>query len=1392
MSITIPSEITWLFPIVVGESWPEGDEDKLRALGDAWRAASADIDEVITQAGNAATKSFGAMEGQAADAFGEYWKKFVEGADAYLVKLKESCDGLAGSCDNTALEVEYAKYAIIAALIMLAIEIAALIAAAFGTFGTSTAGIPIAQAATRITVQMIFRKLITAILREVLTEVAIDAAIQGIQIAKGDRHSWDWNKTGSAALSGAISGAIGGGMDFVPTRATGLGGNVVEGAVRGGVEGVASTVANAAVTGEDITAGDLARSGVSGGVSGGIGGATSHYDAPTAPGIGDGPGAPPPPGGPPAAPPGPSGGPGGGPPAGPGGPSGGPSAPPVGPSNTPGSTTNSETSAAAAAPPAPPVPHAPSSPSQPGSSTSGGPAPFGGGGVPMGGAPSGVPSGGSSSSGGPSSGGARPGGFAPTSPSGFGGPTPGGAHGPSPQGGPSSQPSSGGPSPSGQGGHASTAPGGAGGGTPGGHASPGGSPASGGPGGTGTSGSPGGPANFSGTGNSGGPGNAGGPGNFGGAGNPGGPGNAGGPANVGGPSNAGVPGNSGGSGIPGGPANAGGPGNPGVPGNFSNAGNPGAPGNSGPGNSGPGNSGPGNSGPSHAAGPLPHSPASSAPHPTGPAPNGNGPGGAPHAMPNGPASHTTATARAETSTGPAFHSGPADVRPAGGQSAPTHRGTDSPAGLPPAGGMPLGGAQPGSPGGTGGSPSAGSRPGWTGTPGSPAPNTPHGPGPRDHAPGRPDQAGSQPPHRPGPPSHPGTHGPASGPGPRPAGPDHAGSQSPVARGPVAPPHGGQPQHAGLPDNGRHPGTSGQNGPDQHDPRASQDADGGPGAPRDTGPLSPDEVNQRHAEPTPAGVSYHRGDADMGDLPQRVRPDSDGRYTVDVHIDPDGHANIGGRRYTPEQFAEVLRRGGDYDGRPIRLIGCDASANGFAPRLAQALGTEVMAPNRPAWTDSGGRVFSSDYEVGPDGGTRPRIPPTGEWSVHSPDGTSTRVGEDGFTPDTPDSDKHQPDPDSARARGDGDGDTGDEDQDGDGRPDRYADTDWDEEWGDYEVSSDDPDLHRPIIEYDRPGLGAPDASPPDNPYNRPPDSPAPTIRTEMPARALFPPLNRDLPERYQVPRALRGHPELFENGRLRPDTAIPVEYLGANGEVAARTTFYTDSAGAIRWVELSPGAQLAPDGTRAGTNPDFNQVLPNCQYRVENWRDPSRHMHFETNERGQAVRASGQPSYGASDDNYRDQAAQNRAAREGWRGREDGTGAPYATHPDHSQVRWAGGHLLATESGAPGGYGNQHGQMAASNSGNNRDGWTRVESWRLQEEQIAAHAKQDGHDVELLEVEVLRREGDGMAPEEVMRWHVRDTDPETGEPRVRVFQRTFVNVPENLGISDWSGVPRYGE
>jgi hypothetical protein len=348
------------------------------------------------------------------------------------------------------------------------------------------------------------------------------------------------------------------------------------------------------------------------------------------------------------------------------------------------------------------------------------------------------------------------------------------------------------------------------------------------------------------------------------------------------------------------------------------------------------------------------------------------------------------------------------------------------------GGMPPGGG-PGGGGLGGGSPRAGGGgPGWTGTPGSPGAHTPH-----VDAPGRPRTGGDLPGGRPRTPDAPapaargfgpGTHAPSThAPGTHAPGTHGPSTHTPGTRshengpGPGRGPHDTGPG----PGRGRGPHENGpaphENGPGHHDPDGSGPHHGDPdgSAPHHGEPLTPDEVNARHAESTPSGSSYHAGDPEMGDLPHRVRPDPDGRYTVDVHVTPDGHARIGDRLYTPEEFADVLRRNGDYDGRPIRLIGCDASSNDFAHRLSRELDTEVMAPTKPAWTDSHGRVFSSDYEIGPDGRMRPRIPPDGEWNTHHPDGSTHAAGDDGFAPDTRHHDPHDVDADSARHRGDDD-------------------------------------------------------------------------------------------------------------------------------------------------------------------------------------------------------------------------------------------------------------------------------------------------------------------------------------------------------------------------------------
>lgn len=384
------------------------------------------------------------------------------------------------------------------------------------------------------------------------------------------------------------------------------------------------------------------------------------------------------------------------------------------------------------------------------------------------------------------------------------------------------------------------------------------------------------------------------------------------------------------------------------------------------------------------------------------------------------------------------------------------------------------------------------------------------------------------------------------------------------------------------------------------------------------PLTPDEVNQHHSESTPAGSSYHRGDADMGDLPHRVQPDPDGRFTADVHVTPDGHARIGDRLYTPEEFADVLRRNADYDGRPIRLIGCDAGSNDFAHRLSRELDTEVMAPSKPAWTDSNGRVFSSDYEIGPDGRMRPRIPPDGEWSVHRPDGTSHHVGDDGFAPETrhgdqPHSDPHEVDADSSRHRGDGtDGADSADRADGSDEPSVDADHD-----------SADTQQHQPQQQQHHSGDDthnepSPEADPDDRPVPKDnnPDS------RQQEAELLDPVRQAEVRQHPQdvtdFAPSSHGSPTDVGGPNPHPDSPTPPragerfpgdQKLEANHEYRVhdadgnpRGSYHTDEHGRVTHIDTShpnepPRVRNAPN-PGYHPNPDVTHPHPDTTYRVE--------------------------------------------------------------------------------------------------------------------------------------------------------------------------------------------------
>ncbi|UOX90932.1 hypothetical protein MUY14_10005 [Amycolatopsis sp. FBCC-B4732] len=479
--------------------------------------------------------------------------------------------------------------------------------------------------------------------------------------------------------------------------------------------------------------------------------------------------------------------------------------------------------------------------------------------------------------------------------------------------------------------------------------------------------------------------------------------------------------------------------------------------------------------------------------------------------------------------------------------------------------------------------------------------------------------------------------------------------------PPDPDAGHGPHHDGPPDpdagHGPHhepPDPDAGHGPHPDDP---PDPDAGH-SPHPDDPPTPDEVNARHAESTPSGSSYHAGDPDLGDLPHRVPPDPHGRHTVDVHITPDGRARIGDHHYTPREFAEILRRNADYDGGPIRLIGCGASSNAFAHGLARELDTEVLAPTKAAWTDSHGRVFSSDFEIGPDGRMHPRIPPDGEWNTHHPDGT-THPASDGFAPDT----HHDVDADSARHRGDGD----------DLNPQHQVDGRWEEPENftppgeDVRLGSDEnffdrttelkPDTRYNVLDPDGTvrtrvytdhsgNVSHVDAHAPNTLHGRNPEVAHPVpdadYRVQVGRRYDIYPTGpdgavrtvthndvktvhgtRDVtrvdhvetppePARHtdvgaHDPRAPRADQPFGRQGNLEPNTRYHVTDTEGN----PRGSFQTDGAGQVRWVDTH-------EGTPGRPNPDLEHRVPNGNYRVD--RGPN-HQEFRVGTDGRPESAA---------------------------------------------------------------------------------------------------------------------------------------------------------------------------
>ncbi len=174
-------EYAWVWDAVcwvsAGEAWPKGDEDRMRELADAWQALAELVGDTLMDADQGVMKILQSWGGGAGEAFGGLWNQLGVDPNTGLPLVQEVAAAYAAGCDQTALEIEYAKLTVLIAVFITVIAVfVALLMAWLG--GVSAGAIPGILAAGRQAVTVAFRRLIAQMGRQLLTRAGMQAALR--------------------------------------------------------------------------------------------------------------------------------------------------------------------------------------------------------------------------------------------------------------------------------------------------------------------------------------------------------------------------------------------------------------------------------------------------------------------------------------------------------------------------------------------------------------------------------------------------------------------------------------------------------------------------------------------------------------------------------------------------------------------------------------------------------------------------------------------------------------------------------------------------------------------------------------------------------------------------------------------------------------------------------------------------------------------------------------------------------------------------------------------------------------------------------------------------------------------------------------------------------------
>ncbi|GIH18850.1 WXG100-like domain-containing protein [Rugosimonospora africana] len=242
----IPPEWPLVYPIVVGQNWPQADEDAVRRCAQAWTDALAGLVAISGSGGQATQNVHYSVQAISTDEFDNYWKQYTAGDDSAVGQLAQQCQMLAEELLSFAEQTEFTKISIDIQIIILMIQLAWELLIAPATGGLSMGAAFASMFVAREVVEGLLFKLLDAVIMAVLP----DLITQAVMVADGHRQDIDWGEAAQSAQMGLIGGLVGAGVGKVlGTTLENRLGKGLGGLLNAGVNGALTNVAtNAAVS----------------------------------------------------------------------------------------------------------------------------------------------------------------------------------------------------------------------------------------------------------------------------------------------------------------------------------------------------------------------------------------------------------------------------------------------------------------------------------------------------------------------------------------------------------------------------------------------------------------------------------------------------------------------------------------------------------------------------------------------------------------------------------------------------------------------------------------------------------------------------------------------------------------------------------------------------------------------------------------------------------------------------------------------------------------------------------------------------------------------------------------------------------------------------------------